>query len=219
MDFYDEGRLLWLEVDATIREQTRGRKSLDDFIRTFHGGSSGTAEVLPYTFDDIVAGLNAVVPYDWRQFLIKRVRLPVEQSALAILNLAGWNLAYTGERSEMQELGESVNEIQDLSASLGLQCGDDGLVEDVILGGPADRAGVAPGVGIVAVNAFKFSGDRLRDALKAKAPVELLVENAEFFRTLKVDYAAGERYPQLERDTGKADALTAIFTPLAPPKK
>jgi predicted metalloprotease with PDZ domain len=219
VDFYDEGRLLWLEADATIRELTRGRKSLDDFVRAFHGGASGTAEVVPYTFDDIVAGLDAVAPYDWRQFLVKRVRLPVERSALATLKLGGWKLAYTGERSEMQELGETANEIQDLTASLGLQCGDDGLVKDVIVGSPADRAGVAPGVGIVAVNGFKFSGDRLRDALKAKAPVDLLVENAEFYRTLTVDYTAGERYPHLERDADKADALTAILTPLAPRQK
>ena len=217
VDFYDEGLLLWLEVDAMLREQSRGKKSLDDFVRTFHGGQNGTPDVVPYTFGDIVGALNSVMPYDWRQFLGRRVKLPVEQGALATLNLAGWKLVHSDQRSELQKTNEAANEVQDLTASLGLQCGDDGIVKDVILGGPADQAGIAPGYSIVAVNGFKFSNDRLRDALKSRAAVDLLVENAEFYRTLTVDYAAGERYPHLERDTGQADLLTAILTPLAPP--
>jgi len=108
---------------------------------------------------------------------------------------------------------------EETAAALGIRGEQGVVVMELIRGSPADRAGVAPGVGIVAVNGFKFSGDRLRDALKAKAPVDLLVENAEFYRTLRVDYSAGERYPQLERDADKADALTAILTPLAPRQK
>ena len=41
VDFYLEGDLLWLEVDATIRETTKGARSLDDFCRSFFGGKSG----------------------------------------------------------------------------------------------------------------------------------------------------------------------------------
>ena len=38
VDFYDEGDLIWLEADVLIRQQTQGRRSLDDFCRKFHGG-------------------------------------------------------------------------------------------------------------------------------------------------------------------------------------
>src|SRR5581483_3760831 len=53
-DYYPEGSLIWLDVDMTIRSQTGGKKSLDDFCRAFYGGSSGHAEMKPYTFDDLV---------------------------------------------------------------------------------------------------------------------------------------------------------------------
>ena len=56
VDFYDEGLLIWLDVDVTIRQITHGQKSLDDFCKAFHGGQSGsdTPVVKPYTFDDVV---------------------------------------------------------------------------------------------------------------------------------------------------------------------
>ena len=36
-DYYDEGALMWLRADVQIREQTQGRLSLDDFLRSFFG--------------------------------------------------------------------------------------------------------------------------------------------------------------------------------------
>jgi predicted metalloprotease with PDZ domain len=36
-DYYVEGALMWLEADAIIREQSRGQRSVDDFLRTFFG--------------------------------------------------------------------------------------------------------------------------------------------------------------------------------------
>ena len=74
-DFYDEGALIWLEADTLIRKQTNGQKSLDDFCRIFHGGESrlDVPQVKPYTFDEVVATLNQVAPYDWRAFLTQRL--------------------------------------------------------------------------------------------------------------------------------------------------
>ncbi len=69
VDYYDEGTLIWLEVDTKIRQLTKGKRSLDDFCRHFFGGPSGTVEVKPYNFDDLVAALNAVAPYDWKSLL------------------------------------------------------------------------------------------------------------------------------------------------------
>ena len=39
VDYYPEGTLIWLEVDAMIRQLSKGAKSLDDFCRAFHGGA------------------------------------------------------------------------------------------------------------------------------------------------------------------------------------
>ena len=64
-DYYPEGYLIWLDVDALIRRQTNGQKSLNDFCRIFHGGQSGPPTVLQYKFEDVVSTLNQVAPYDW----------------------------------------------------------------------------------------------------------------------------------------------------------
>src|SRR5438094_4833760 len=39
-DFYDEDELNWLWVDTIIRQQSNGRKSIDDFCHAFHGAPS-----------------------------------------------------------------------------------------------------------------------------------------------------------------------------------
>ena len=68
---------------------------------------------------------------------------------------------------------------------------------------------------VVAVNGRRFSADVLRDALKAAktgtAPIELLVENTDYYKTYKIDYHGGEKYPHLVRDDSKPDLLTEIL--------
>ena len=73
VDFYDEGWLIWLDVDTAIRELTHGQKSIEDFCHLFHGGESSAPMVKPYTFDDVVAALNQVAPHDWKAFLGSRI--------------------------------------------------------------------------------------------------------------------------------------------------
>src|SRR5262249_24595768 len=93
-----------------------------------------------------------------------------------------------------------------------------GTIRDVIIGLPAERAGIAPGMRLVAVNGRRWSKDLLHDAVKEspKRPIELLVENAEFFKTYRLDYQGGERYPHLERVAERPDLLTEIVKPLSP---
>ena len=73
---------------------------------------------------------------------------------------------------------------------------------------------------LVAVNGRRYSEKVLRDAIReAKSgsePIDLLVENVEMFKTCRVDYHAGERYPHLERDAAKPDLLSQIGTAKAP---
>src|SRR5262249_11172950 len=73
-DFYPEGTLIWLEIDAMIRQLSKGARSLDDFCRAFYGGPGGAPAMKTYGFDDIVNALNAVQPHDWAAFLQQRVR-------------------------------------------------------------------------------------------------------------------------------------------------
>jgi len=92
---------------------------------------------------------------------------------------------------------------------------ESGGVLDVIPASPADRAGVAPGMKLLGVNGRRWAPDLLRAAIKEtktnSAPLELLVENGDTFKTCRLDYHDGERYPYLERDSAKPDVLTTII--------
>ena len=69
---------------------------------------------------------------------------------------------------------------------------------------------------MVAVNGQAYDNDVLEDAIKAakdsKAPIELMLKEFDRYRTVKIDYHGGLRFPRLERIEGKPDLLTPIFT-------
>ena len=215
VDFYDEGALIWLDVDATIRRLTNNQKSMDDFARLFYGPPDNPTDVAPqvkpYTFDDVVAALNQVAPNDWRKFLLDRVNYVGPNAPLAGLEGSGWKLVYTDTPSDLQRTRDSIEQGADFSYSLGLFIGRTGRVGDSIFFMPAYQAGIMPGMTIVAVNGRKYSAEVLHDAVKAAknnaAPTQLLVENSEYYRTLTVNYHDGDRYPHLVRDTSKPDYL------------
>jgi len=218
VDFYPESELLWLEADTAIRRETRGRKSLDDFCRLFHGGASGPPKIAPYTFDDVVAALNEIAPYDWRTFWRSRLDRTGPGAPLAGIEAGGWKLAYSEEIPQMQRSAEEVRKVTDVRYSIGISVQQDGTIPDVIPESPAALAGIGPGMRLVAVNGRRWSREILRDAIKRSRtrPVELLVENGEFFKTVRLEYAGPERYPRLERVAGKPDLLSRILEPLAP---
>jgi predicted metalloprotease with PDZ domain len=221
VDFYEESELLWLEADAVIRRETKGARSLDDFCRLFHGGETGAPRVVPYTFDDVVAALSAVAPHDWRGFWRDRVDVS-GTNPLGGLGASGWRLVFTDAIPQMQKSVEERKKIVDVRFSLGFVVGEDGTIPDVIPDSPAFKAGLGPGMKLVATNGRRFSRETLRDAIreaKSGHGIDLLVENGEFFKTYHADYDGGERYPHLVAEGGKADLLTAIIRPLAPAAK
>ena len=218
VDFYPEGELLWLDVDMTIRKLTGGKKSLDEFCRAFYGGPSGHAEVRPYTFDDIVKALNGVVAYDWAGFLNTRLN-STTSAPMGGITGAGWTLVWNDKPNVALHERGGVN----VNSSLGFSLGTSGMIFDVIPGSPAARAGVVPGAHLVAVNGRRYSADVLKDAVKASAtattPIELIVEQDEFYSVRSIDYHGGARYPHLERIAGAPDLLEQLGKPLAAPKK
>jgi hypothetical protein len=58
----------------------------------------------------------------------------------------------------------------------------------------------------------------LHAALKAAqgtaAPIELLVENAQFFQSYSISYHEGDQNPHLERVSGQPDLLENLLAPL-----
>jgi predicted metalloprotease with PDZ domain len=217
LDYYPEGDLIWLEVDTTIRRQTNGQKSLDDFCKLFHGGQDGPPKVVPYTFDDLVNALNQVAPYDWAKLLRARVSSTAPHAPLGGIENGGWRLVYNDQPNAFIEAGDKLRKSTDAFYSLGFLVRADGRFQDVIPGSPAYAAGIGPGMKLLAVNGRRWSGSVLRDALRASrnstVPIELLVENASFFKTYSIPYHGGLQYPHLERNDA-ADLLGKILTPL-----
>src|SRR5258708_23140535 len=74
-DYYPEGYLIWLEVDALIRRQTNGQKSLNDFCRIFFGGQSGAPAGVSYKVENIFCALNHETTSHWADLLRERVNL------------------------------------------------------------------------------------------------------------------------------------------------
>jgi len=217
-DYYHEGHLIWLEADVLLRQRTHGKKSLDDFCRGFFGGKSGPPEVVTYTFDDVVAALNRVETYDWRGFFESRVNAIAPRAPLGGIEGGGWKLVFTDKMPDTLKTSEAVNEFTDLIYSIGLTIGKDGAVDDVLPGLPADKAGISSGMKFIAVNGRRYSSELLRAAIKeaksSPGAIELILENSEFFKTIKLDYHEGEKYPHLERDATKPDVLSQILKPL-----
>ena len=215
-DYYSAGQLIWLGVDAKIREETGGKKSLDDFARTFFGVNDGQWEVpAPYTFDDVVAALNAVHPHDWKTYLSDRIegRVPFASS----IESTGWRLVYKDEPNAAAKAGKRTD--GDFVYSLGLSLSKEGKVSDTRWDSPAFNAGIGTGMTVVAVNDAEYKSDVLVDAVKAvkaakggQAPIRLLVKDFNRYRTVELDYHDGLRYPALERIAGKTDWLTPIFS-------
>jgi predicted metalloprotease with PDZ domain len=218
VDYYPEGSLIWLDVDVTIRRLSKGAKSLDDFCKTFHGGASGAPSLKPYTFEDVVAALNAVQPNDWAAFLNERVRSTVDHAPLGGIENAGWKLTYDGVRSDFWRAVEADHKLVDLTYSIGLKVKeDDGTIIDVRYAGPARKAGIAPSVKLIAVNGRQYTPTVLREAVAKTAtdakPIELLIKTGDYYETHRVEYTGGEKYPHLVRVEGREDLLSGIIAP------
>lgn len=217
-DYYSEGELVWLDADTKIRELSHEKRSLDDFARGFFGVENGRHAPLTYTFEDVVAALNAVQPYDWVAFLRARLDGHGPGAPLDGVTRSGWKLVYSAQETPFYKDVEDYRKAADLSYSVGLGISADGHITNVTWEGPAFKAGLTQGYTLLAVDGRAYKVEVLKDAITAakssREPIELLVRKDDRFKTVRIDYHDGLRYPHLERIPGTPDRLAAIFTPL-----
>ena len=232
-DFYPEMELVWLEADTVIRQlsaKAGSPRSLDDFCRAFFAVKPGAPAaapdpsgreptVSPYTFDDVVAALRGVAEYDWKEFLEERLTTTgTSRAPLDGIVRAGWKLVYTDKPNAFMKLTDSRDKRITMLFSIGATLSKDGVVQDVVVGGPAERAGLTPGMKVIAVNGRRFGPEALADALRVATdgttPIECIVENAERYATLRIAHHGGERHPHLVRDDARPDMLERIIAPL-----
>jgi predicted metalloprotease with PDZ domain len=215
-DYYSEGDLVWLDVDTTIRKLTNEKKSLNDFLASFEGlGGNTPPKVVPYTFEDVVKGLNDVVAYDWAGFLKERLTSKSPHAPLSGIENGGYKLVFTDTPNDITQARITTMGMTEEWWSIGINVSSDGHIEDVLVGSAADQAKLGPGMQIVAVNGRQFSGQLLSDAIRDSNgnsnPISLIVVNTGVYKVLSLDYHDGLRYPHLERVEGTPDRLDDIL--------
>jgi predicted metalloprotease with PDZ domain len=217
-DYYTEGALLWLGVDARLRELSGGARGLDAFAASFLGAAANQGDVSTYRFEDLVQALERVAHDDWRGFLEARV-LAVD-APLDGPQLAGLKLAFDDQPNVAIRDTERERKSVDLGFGLGIVVGKDAELTEVVWESPAYKAGLTAGTTIIAVDGRAWSGELLKDAVRVaetgSEPIELLVRYQDRFRSVKIDYHDGLRYPHLVRGDGHVERLGQILAPRAP---
>jgi predicted metalloprotease with PDZ domain len=218
-EYYSGGQMVWLEADARLRALSNGRKSLDDFAQAFFGVDNGSYTPKTYVFDDVVAALNGVAPYDWAGFLKARVAA-LDPPLLDGLTASGWKLVYTDKKSDYEKQydgnQQSSRHLYNYAWSLGMTL-NKAVINDVLWDGPAFKAGISTGATVVAVNGRDFSTEVLDDAIAAaktgKEPIRLTLKYQGAVREVALDYHGGLQYPHLVRIEGSPDTLSQLVAP------
>jgi predicted metalloprotease with PDZ domain len=216
-DYYREGAMIWLDADTLIREQSRGRRSLDDFAKAFFGVEDGDWDPAPYAFADVTATLNGVQPHDWTAFLRDRLDAvgPEAAGPLGGIERGGYRLVWRTAPNDYSKALNSELQRVDFQYSLGLSLNTANRVTAVRWGSPAFEAGLTSGWDVVAVNGRAASATAIADAITASSgnttPIEMMLKKGDRFRTIRFAWHGGLRYPHLERIAGTPDRLGDIL--------
>lgn len=215
-DYYNQGLMVWMEVDAMLRQQSGGTKSIDDFARAFFGVRDGDWGELTYRFEDVAATLNAIQPYDWAGFLRKRITETGQPAPVNGFAMNGYKLVYGPEPTSYFTNAEKSGTIN-VTYSVGLSIAKDGEVAQVIWDSPAFKAGIDVGTVIQAVNDTAYSGDAMKAAIDnaqtSKQPIRLLLKNGPRYREVAIDYHGGPRYPRLQKTGTGESGLDRLLAP------
>lgn len=221
-DYYMEGMLLWLEIDAELRSRSGGEISIDDFCKQFfksEAGQSTAHDSRPVAFsrEEVVEILDGLAEHDWDGLIRRRVESPQQSFDSSLANLLGYRFEASSSRPKIPASTFRYPSGIDEYDSVGAVFAPDGTVKDILLGGAADNAKLGPGMQVVGVNGRKWSAKILREAIENSsdsAPIELLVSQGELLKTIQLQYYAGSSYLTLSRDETKPDLLDAILKPL-----
>jgi predicted metalloprotease with PDZ domain len=216
-DYYNEGMLVWLEVDSIIRAKTAGARGMDDFAKTFFGVNDGDWGELPYDFNTIVTTLNGIAPYDWDGLLRRRLTEKASAAPLNGLTASGYKLVYTDTPTPAFADSMRTAKNNNLSFSGGLIMGKDNKVEQVIWNSAAFAAGITVSDELVAVNGKPYTDELFRAEITAakggSAPIHLLIKTGDRLRAADLAWNQGLRYPRFEK-TGAADGpLDLLLAP------
>jgi len=214
-DYYDEGSLVWLDVDTLLRARTQGKRSLDDFARVFFSGGGDPTKLKTYELADVIATLRGIIPYDWETFFAERTAQLGRWNPLDAIRRGGYELVFDDQPGPTCTSEAARRGLYCLTSSVGLTANADGVIESVEWNGAAFRAGLSAGMKIISVNGLAFSPESLLTAIVAakSSPeaIEIVAQDQDNVDTLHLPYHDGPRYPHLVRINGSPDWLAAIL--------
>ncbi len=213
-DYYAEGALLWMEADALIRNATDNAKSLDDFCHLFFEYKADAPSPRPFDRQEIIDTLNRVHTYDWDTFITNRAEQPKERFGLGLAKELGYQIQYSNTPPE----GANNARMDTLDArdSIGATFSSSGSVRTVLLGSPADIAGLGPDMKIVGVGEYVWSRDRFVDAIADSVrtgEIALMLVSGDKYITKTIVYDGGPRFLHMVKSDKKNTLLSDILKP------
>jgi predicted metalloprotease with PDZ domain len=172
VSYYGKGSLVALCLDLYIRDRTRGVKSLDDVMRTLwqrHGRTgAGVQEDGIESIAEEVTGLKLKRQFDaW-------VRSTAELPLKELLATQGVDMELRQAESSQDKGGKPLAPGHKAAAvSLGVRAradGKDTVVTHVFEGGAAQRAGIAAGDVMVAMDGLRLGSGGIDAALANRRP-------------------------------------------------
>lgn len=220
-DYYMEGMLFWLEADAILRTETKGKKTLDDFCHVFFAAPEPTATSQhsppkPFTRKEIVTTLNGIAKYDWDGLIKRRVESVRNGYDPQVADLLGYEFVAKAERPRIPPYTFRYSSGIDHLDTLGMTLSGDGTVIDIKLDSPADRVKFGPGTKIIGVNDRRWSREALDEAIENSADnpfINLLIEDEDKFKLIQIQYDGGPRYLSFVKTEDKEDLLEKILAP------
>lgn len=213
-DYYMEGMLLWLEIDAILRQTTSGQVTLDDFCHKFFEATTPLPR--PYDRQEVIDTLTQLADYPWKDLFARRVDAINSNLADGYVEQFGCSLRIAEKPSPIP--GGTFRFIAgvDLLDSIGATLSATGQVSEILLGSPADAAKLAPGMTVTAINDRKWSRRAMLDAIKNSADQPLMLTIADGDRLIRypLEYTGGSKYLILD----KPDAEDSIFSQILSPK-
>ena len=219
-DYYSEGLLVWLEIDAMIRTGTQGARTLDDFCRAFFAPPDGAGLDPPataYTRADIIEGLARLLPHDWEGHLAARIDRVAPHAPYRGISLGGYQLAWQTYPTDWLAHDSQHYQYFDFTYSVGVKVGIGAKLIDVTWNGPAFRAGLSRGMEILAVGDRCYSTAALQDAIDltqtSGQAIELTVRRFDRVKQVRIEWRGGQRYPALEPSCALPRHLDALLAP------
>lgn len=218
-DYYMEGMLFWLEVDAILRKQTEGKKSIDDFCEVFFkaGDTRLTAAASPprgYDRAEIISILTELVDFDWDGLIRRRIESPMESYDPAVAELLGFKLELADGHGSLPAATFHLPGGIDEYDSVGAIFSAGGDVKEIRPGGAVDAARMSPGMKIIGVNGRVWNATELKQAIDASEnspAIDLLVVDGDAINNVELQYHDGSRYLTLVRDESLPGELESIL--------